>query len=144
MPLLPLTADARPVVSTQYGGHLVGSPDVRSISLNVTTVRQNNTRAKFTVKGLPLLCEGGSREQTFGPTHFKFVGAAVFHGQRYVRLGDGNWSYYEVKGRMLRGGRAKGYVYYLMDSYGPAEEARPDCNTGGQLYYPWRAKRVRR
>jgi len=139
--VLPLTADAKPAVTThEYSGHLIGDPNFRSISLEVRERGGANVQARFSVEDLELICDGGFRHRTFGPDRFEFVATTVFHSQRYKRLRDGNWSYYEVKGRLLPNGHAKGYVYYLQDSYGAAEAAGPECSTGGQLYFHWRAK----
>lgn len=143
--VLPLTADARPAVAHhEYNGYLVGDPQVRSISLEVRRRGETNVRALFKVEDLELICDGGLRRRTFGPDRLNFMSSTVFQVHRYERLGDGNWSYYEVKGRLLGDGRAKGYVYYLQDSYGAADTASPECNTGGQLYLRWRAGRTGR
>jgi hypothetical protein len=129
--------------ATEYQGHLLGSHS-QAIRFDVKRRDGQSLRAEFTVRNLPLVCEDGLDHQTFGPDSLRFVSADVFQGQRYRRLGDGQWSYYEVKGHILKNERARGYVYYSQDSHGPPEAENPDCNTGGQLYDRWRARRGER
>ena len=141
--ILPLSSAARPSSMSEYRGHITATRN-QAVSLSVREGNGRNTRAVFSVDRVELICDSAFRRRSFGPTRLRFVTPGVFEGQRYRRLGDGNWSYYEVKGRLLRDGRAKGYIYYLQDSYGPTETSGPTCTSGGQLYLTWRARRTPR
>lgn len=139
--VVPLAATATTTDTRGFRGHFVGEDDRTAVAFEIRRRGGKNLTAQFRVRGLSLVCNGTFPNRNFGPDRFKFIGPRMFQGQRYERLGEGNWSYYEVQGRLLGRGRATGYVYYVQDSYGDPESAPPDCNTGGQLYDRWLARR---
>jgi hypothetical protein len=135
------SADGRAI---HYRGSLLGYRG-SSIDLKVTRSDGHNVRARFQAEGVELVCDDGSFPATdMLPRRFDFVASDVFEGQRYASSASGDWSYYEVKGRLLGARRASGYLYFIDDPYDPpGTENRPECSTGGQLYLYWTAKRVR-
>lgn len=126
-----------------YHGHVLGYAKSSSIRLETPADRNGGgNAATFSVQGLTVICQDGIETRDLGPYRFKFVTDRLFQGQKYRSSNDGQWSYFEVKGEIRRGGRANGYLYYVEDSHGdPASGS--DCNTGGQLYDHWSARKER-
>jgi hypothetical protein len=57
---------------------------------------------------------------------------------------NADWSYFEVRATLERGGRARGYLYYTDNRYDPpGSPFEAGCSTGSQLYIGWKARRAR-
>ena len=126
-----------------YVGQLVNYNRPNDIRFSVERRGGENVRALFEARDIPLVCENDTGPDIdFPPRSFRFLGPRVFQGQHYERQPNGDFSYYEVKGRLRSGGRATGYLYYLDEPYDPrGTEERVECSTGGQLYIQWSAQR---
>lgn len=146
-PVLPLTADAEGNRTESYTGVQIGSGEenvrfrVRQDSKGV------NLTARFEATDVSLVCKGDHftfPEIDVPAIKLPFLSPTVFQGQRYKRRRNEDWSYYEVKGRLLGSRRAIGYLYYIEDPFDPpGTEDEAECSTGGQLYQRWKAKRAR-
>lgn len=131
--------------TSDYAGVLSGASRDKTIHFTVERRGGKNVRALFRATEVPLVCEDGTFPRIRQPVmKIRFLSRTVFQGQRYERDVDGDWSYYEVKGRLKGDGRAVGYLYYIEDPFDPpGTENEPECSTGGQLYAGWKAERVR-
>jgi hypothetical protein len=141
--LIPIGANAKPDLSRGYVGTLVGYGE-RNVRFEVPHWSGTNAKVRFKAEGVELVCDdNSSREVDFSAIRLPLVSRTVFQGQRYRRRPNGDWSYYEVKGRLLGPRRAIGYLYYVEDPFDPpGSENRPECSTGGQLYLTWKARRI--
>lgn len=139
---IPLTASAGSDRSRAYVGIGYGQEIVR---FEVRRQGRTNTSARFKAENAGLVCEDSTFPRIdFPPIKLPFLSPTVFQGQRYERKRNGDWSYYEVKGRLVGPRRAIGYLYYIEDPFDPpGTENRPECSTGGQLYHTWKARRGR-
>lgn len=128
-----------------YAGKLLGYPRPDDIRFDVERQADKNLRVSFEARNVQLVCEDDTFPYVdFPRLSFRFLGPRVFQGQRYERQPNGDWTYYEVKGRLRSNGRALGYLYYIEEPYDPpGTENRAECSTGGQLIAPWRAERIR-
>lgn len=142
--LIPVAADANPDRSREYLGAVVGDRE-KNVRFEIPRQGRKNAKVRFTAERVELVCEDNSfPEVDFPAIRLPLVNRTTFQGQRYRRRPNGDWSYYEVKGRLLGSRRAIGYLYYIDEPFDPpGSENRPECSTGGQLYLPWKAKRVR-
>jgi len=145
--LVLVPAVATPATEDKTRAYL-GSLDAnrhKGVEFRVSGSRTENLTARFRVERVDLVCEDGTfPEVDLGPITAEFIDSRAFQEQRYRREANRDWSYFEVKGRLIGQGRARGYIYYVEDPYDPpGTPNRPECNTGGGLYYSWTAERVR-
>lgn len=143
--VLPFTGRAK-TAAFEYTGVQIGSGK-ENVEFRVTrSARGANLRVRFDASDVSLVCKGDQfrfPEVDVPAISLPFRDTSVFQGQRYKREGNGDWTYYEVKGRLLGHRRAIGYLYYIEDPFDPPRaEDRSECSTGGQLYQGWKARRV--
>ncbi len=122
-----------------YAGQLIGYPDRNDIRFDVERRAGKNLRASFEARNVQLVCEDDTFPFVdFPRLSFRFLGPRVFQGQYYERQPNGDYTYYEVKGRLLSRGRAAGYLYYRDEPFDPrGTEERNECSTDQN----WRAQR---
>lgn len=139
---------ATPTKKTVYQGATDGVEPGR-VTLTVFRTKGEPKSARIAVSEVPVTCEDGTTDTTFGPRDYIDVG---FHGSK--RTFDGRAynhgqptapeEYARVHGRLLPGGRAEGYVLLYVNPWDPPGEPgfmnAPECTTpGGQLR--WTAHR---
>jgi hypothetical protein len=102
-------------------------------------------RARFQAKDVSLACEDAFRRSDLGPVNLRFSTARSFEGSRYTVDSNGTERYFKVRGELISGDRARGYLYFFedpVDSPPAGALYEPDCGTSGERY-GWRARRVR-
>ncbi len=89
--------------------------------------------AAFEAENVPVLCEGETTaRRDFLPITAKFEDTQTFEGRRYNPPSEaGARQLFKVKGRLLGGGRASGFLFYFDE----------ECSTDGLVR--WTAARVR-
>lgn len=102
------------------------------LSLRVTKVDGRNSSAKISVR-LTLLCEDGTnRGVRIPPLRARFVSETGFTGQRYTESPSGDWTFFEVRGRVRdRVDEARGILYYIEEPFDPPPADEPDCAVSG-------------
>lgn len=142
MLLIGPAAGGGPREQISYVGKLDGYKRFKDIRFTIERQGDRNLSASFKARDVPLVCDNTFPDMDFPRVRFPFLGRRVFQGQHYERQPNGDFTYYEVKGRLLSGGRAAGYLYYLDRPFDPpGTEDRLACSTGGGLYIYWQARR---
>jgi hypothetical protein len=139
---LPAQAEARQ--GGTYMGSLAGDPSATvEFQLELGTSGKRK-RASFEARNVELSCDDGTtRRWVFSPTPFPFRNRTAFRGEHYfIEPGTSYETYFEVSGRLRRGGRALGTLFFISDVFDSpgAPGPNPDCSTPGEI--PWTAQRV--
>jgi hypothetical protein len=126
---------------SHYRGTAVGDARAK-VSFRVRTDEQGQpTRAGFRYENVQIYYEDGTTSRHSNPpVMFRFKNPRVFHNE-YSNATGSLTSFYEVRGRLLPGGRAKGYLVHVVDFRNPplpGFDAFPDWSTHGRVY--WTAK----
>lgn len=119
-----------------YVGSFLDQPESRAI-FDLEDVGQRR-RIEFQLEKLDFVCEDGvTRPTTLGSTGVRFISGRVFYKER-VRNQTGPFersSIYEVKGRLISGGTAKGWITYV-----EYDDTSVECNSNGRVF--WEAERT--
>jgi hypothetical protein len=127
---------------THYSGTVVGDPSAM-VSFDVRKGKQGKPDyAAFEYANVLIFFEDGTTGRNSVPAfRFGFQTARIFH-REFTDASVAGSSFYEVKGRLLSGGRARGYFVDVANFYSPPPpgfEPRPDWSTHGRVH--WKAKR---
>jgi hypothetical protein len=139
-----LASDVEPAEARerQYSGTVVGDP-LATVNLTVEVRRGKPRSAIFGATDVQLFYDDGTtaRESRL-PRNGSFVGRRVFRYQEF-ELTESASFFYEVQGRLLAGGRAKGYLLYMANYHeqaGAGSQMLPDGSTHGRVR--WTASRT--
>jgi hypothetical protein len=136
----PVVAKGAGFAKPDYSGGFEGYKASR-VQLQLRGGDQNPARVRFQATKVLLACETESSRATLGPITVRFDGPDSFEGARYSVAADGSASYLKLRGELLPGGRAQGYIFYF-EQHPETTPYEADCNTNGGRYR-WRARRVR-
>lgn len=131
--------------SGSYQGTVVGDASA-TVSFQVETGKSGKRkRAVFQAAKVQVFCDDGlAQRETFLPIHLRFRNGKVFRGEDYfIEPGTIYQTYYEVSGRLLSGGRARGTIVFISNVFDPpgtAPAPNPDCSTGQEV--AWTAQRA--
>ena len=123
-----------------YDGAFDSDPE-SSVRFGVRERNGERQQVRFGAKDVLLPCEDGiARRWDISRAYFTFISSRVFH-QRKVNDTldiDNRYISWEVRGKLLPGGKAEGWMSY--DEYKPPAGGHNavDCDTGGQRIN-WRA-----
>lgn len=126
-----------------YSGTVVGDPNA-TVSFRVRVSDQGKRRwAEFEYANVQIFYEDGTTGRNSTPANlFRFRSQHVFHNED--SYGQANLSsFYEVRGKLLGGGRARGYLVDVVDYINPppsGSAGSSDWSTHGRVY--WKASRV--
>lgn len=103
------------------------------IAVTITLQAGRGQAASFEAENVPVLCEDETAaRREFLPITAQFESRRAFEGRRYNPPSEaGARQLFKVKGRLLGGGRASGFLFYFDE----------ECSTDGLLR--WTAARVR-
>jgi hypothetical protein len=123
-----------------YEGGFVSDAQSQAI-LTVPSDPRRGERIRFRVKNLEIACDDGTTPRAnIAPIRARLRNRTEFRGERY-RIASPGQSFFQVKGRLLRGGRAAGRILYIDDNNDALPGAGPDCGTHRRRN--WTAERVR-
>jgi hypothetical protein len=125
-----------------YSGTVIGDP-LATVSFRVRVSDQGKRRwAEFQYANVQIFYEDGTTGRNSTPTNlFRFRSRSIFHNEDFY--GQANLSsFYEVRGRLLGGGRARGHLRQAVDFYNPPPPGFADSQdwSTGPVY--WKARRV--
>lgn len=123
-----------------YSGHVVGDPDA-AVSFRVKIADGERKRATFRAENIVVPCDDGTSERsTFPPLSVAFRGRNAFRGDDYL-FSSTVEQYYEIAGRLLSRGRAKGFLFFISDQSDPPDDPAffADCSTAAKVR--WTARR---
>jgi hypothetical protein len=126
-------------VEPDYAGSFADGSDA---VIRFDVQRSNGVREKVELEALAveLACsDGSSQRASFQPATFRFRTKNVFYARKRSFNDDiGSSSVYEVRGRLIPGGTARGYLAHERQySFG----FPPNCATNGRLR--WAAEKMR-
>lgn len=133
---LLLASSAQGAQGRSYSGTVIGDPSA-TVSFEVRTNQKGKPKhANFQYANVQIFYDDGTVERSSAPPFlFDFRNTRSFHGELFTEQAN-LWAYYEVKGRLLPKGRAKGYLVDLVNY----STNLPDWSTHGQVR--WTAQRV--
>lgn len=118
----------------------VGDDPAATVSLIVE--KSGPRQARFEAENFEVQCDDGTTLRArIPPQDFSFQSKRVFQGERYSSMAMGQ-VFYKVRGKLLSGGRAKGYILFIGDQFDPPGgifSDDPDCSSRGRLR--WTASR---
>jgi hypothetical protein len=128
--------------TSRYSGTVVGDPTA-TVSFRVRTSEQGKRRfAAFEYSDVQIFYEDGTAgRHSASQSRFGFKNADTFHDE-FSEASVNSSGFYEVKGHLRSGGRARGYLVVVADFYNPPPpgfEPQPDWSTHGRVH--WKATR---
>lgn len=126
------------VENPDYTGQLLKHPEG---TVGFEFAEGGGRRIRFGAEGIPLTCDDGTSQPALPvPLDIRIRRNGRFTEENYHIDGSGTEEYFEVGGRLLGQGRAKGFVFLLFDPDDGPSVHYPDCSTLGRLR--WTAERV--
>jgi hypothetical protein len=136
----PFVAKGAGLAQPDYSGGFEGYKSSR-VQLQLRGGAHAPESVRFQATEVVLACETESSRATLGPITVRFDGRDSFEGASYSVAADGSASYLKLRGRLLPGGRAQGYIFYF-EQHPETAPYEADCSTNGGRYR-WHARRVR-
>jgi len=106
---------------------------------------EDQAQVTFDATHVAVWCEGAADPQPvdFPSTTVRLRKSGFFEGRQRSLASGGLLRLFKFEGRLLEGGRAKGFVFYFSDPLDQsADENEAECSTAGLLR--WRATRTAR
>ncbi|HYU61914.1 MAG TPA: hypothetical protein VEK39_14240 [Solirubrobacterales bacterium] len=124
----------------EYRGVFVEDP-MAAIRFTIEQIPGQGRVVTFYAENVLRHCDNGTDERlTFNPVTFRLRRDQSFAGVRYAST-DEYQVFYEVNGRLLSDGHAKGHIIEYEDAIAnPSLPTQPDCSTFGKRN--WTAERV--
>lgn len=122
-----------------YQGTFTADPEA-TVTISIERSK-GKTLVLFQPQNVERTCDNGTVERgTFAQVSLRLRRDGFFRGIRYNN-NEVYQGFYEVKGRILGGGRIKGSILQLSDSLeNPSPPTLPDCSTLGRR--TWRAEKI--
>jgi hypothetical protein len=140
LPSLEATASGTKIVP--YTGEAPADPGAQ-VQLEVRKRGGENYRADFHIQDLTMTCSDGTTQRTQLGPEIRFTRKHTFYFlEEDEAPNSGDLFTLEVKGRILDGDRARGYIAYDEDRQDPPASGfpdLPDCSSNGKVR--WRATR---
>jgi hypothetical protein len=131
-------APAHGVKFTKYYKGTVVGDSAATVAFRIRVSDKGERRwAEFQFANVQIFYEDGTVGRESAPLNlFRFRTRHIFHNGDLAAQAN-LASFYEVRGELLGGGRARGYLEMAVDFYNPPP---PDWSTGGRVY--WKAQRT--